>query len=321
VELGETMSRLLLIHTGGTISMIPGPDGFMPARGVAEGLARSIMVRDLPGSNLEIVSVAPLIDSAAITPAYWNQLIKLIAKSHGTHDGFVVTHGTDTLAFTAAALTFALDGLKRPVVLTGAMRPAASEGSDALDNLRSALTLASRNQPGVWVQFAGRTMIGDRVVKASSIELDAFREIPLPVAKAEHSPAKPFAARNYANHCIAVLTLSPGLTAEAFDSALALLDGAVLRCYGSGTIPNDRRFQNVLRTRIEKGQKILAISQCEHGGVRPGEYAASAALRELGVIDGGALTTEAAVAKLTLMLSEQSQSDQCSTHEGGHNGA
>lgn len=296
-------ARLLLINTGGTISMVPGLSGFEPKRSVAEDLARTIVQDERLGAVLDILSFEPLIDSADIAPADWNSLIDIVVEAHPTHDGIVITHGTDTLAYTSAALSFALDGLARPVIVTGAMRPAGGDGSDAIDNLAAALKAASGGPPGVWVQFAGRLMAGDRVVKVSSIDLDAFREIPLPQPRAPERRSGAFSARHFGTPRIAVLTLSPGLAAEAFDSALAFLDGVVLRCFGSGTIPANPSFQEALSSRIRQGLTVLAVSQCEHGGVRPGEYSASSALRKLGVVDGGALTTEAAVAKLSLMLS------------------
>lgn len=303
-------ARLLLINTGGTISMVPGLSGFEPKRSVAEDLARTIVHDAALGIELDILSFQPLIDSADIAPADWNGLIDIIADAHRTHDGIVITHGTDTLAYTSAALTFALDGVERPVIVTGAMRPAGGTGSDAVDNLTAALKAANGGPPGVWVQFAGRLMAGDRVVKVSSIDLDAFREIPLPHPPAPKTRSTEFHARHFSAARICVFTLSPGLSIEAFDSALAYLDGVVLRCFGSGTIPSNPSFQEALSSRIEKGLTVLAVSQCEHGGVRPGEYSASSALRRLGVLDGGALTTEAAVAQLLLMLSDSVRDDQ-----------
>ena len=300
------MTRLLLIHTGGTISMVPGPQGFEPRAGVAEQLARTVMQEDLPEVALDIRAFDPLIDSASIGPRHWNRLVELIETAQHDHDGIVVTHGTDTLAYTAAALSFALHGLDCSVVVTGAMRPISSEGSDAIENLRAALKAAAAGTPGVLVQFAGRLMAGDRVVKASSIALDAFREIPHATSVAA-SPLAANSARRFADARIGILTLSPGLTAEAIGAMLAPLDGAVLRCYGSGTVPSDPRIRAVLHDRIAQGLTVLAVSQCEHGGVRPGEYAAAAALREAGIIDGAALTAEAAFAKLALMLSEANE--------------
>jgi L-asparaginase len=151
-------------------------------------------------------------------------------------------------------------------------------------------------------------MLADRVVKVSSVALDAFHEVPrqepsLGDVAAESGRGEE--ARYGGNLRIGVVTLIPGLTAEALDGALAPLEGAVLRCYGSGTLPSDPAFQSVLERRVHHGLVIIAVSQCEHGGIRPGEYAASWALREAGVIDGGALTTEAAFARLALLLSKQ----------------
>ena len=148
------------------------------------------------------------------------------------------------------------------------------------------------------------------VVKVSSIDRDAFREIPWPHPRRPEPRPSAFSAARFGTARVAVLTLSPGLTAETFDSTLANLDGVVLRCFGSGTLPSNPSFQEVLSSRIEQGLSVLAVSQCEHGGVRPGEYSASAALRRLGILDGGALTTEAAIAKLLLTLSNREITNQ-----------
>ena len=302
------MARLFLIHTGGTIGMAAGPRGFAPQESLLEELAESILRRDLPDSSLTIHTIDPLIDSANVTPDTWNLLLDLVRGRSADHDGFVVTHGTDTLAYSAAALHYGLGEIDRPVVLTGSMRAPAVTDSDAEDNLRAAMKAAAGGPPGVRVQFAGRLMLADRVIKVSSVALDAFHEVPRQEPSfdgVEAGKVKAGCPRYSPQLRIAVVTLLPGLTAEALDGALAPLDGAVLRCYGSGTLPSDPAFQNVLEKRVRQGLVIIAISQCEHGGIRPGEYAASWALREAGVVNGGALTTEAAFARLALLLSDK----------------
>lgn len=307
------MTRLLLIHTGGTIGMVASPRGFAPEQSLVEDLAHAILSRDLPDCSLSIHSVEPLIDSANVTPDFWNLLLALIRENVPNYDGFIVTHGTDTLAFSAAALHYGLGAIQRPVVLTGSMRVPAAGNSDAEDNLAAALKAAVRGPKGVRVQFAGRLMLADRVVKVSSMALDAFHEVPRqePCFPDDEDPKPKGEIALYNKDLrIAVVTLIPGFTAEALDGALAPLDGAVLRCYGSGTLPSDPAFQDVLEARVRQGLAIIAISQCEHGGIRPGEYAASWALREAGVIDGAALTTEAAFARLALLLSEKARKSQ-----------
>ena len=298
------MARLLLIHTGGTISMVPGPHGFEPRAGVAEQLARSVLGERLPTAELEICAFDPLLDSADIGPRHWNRLLDMIEAAEGAQDGIVVTHGTDSLAYSAAALALALGERSGRVVVTGAMRPSGSDNSDARDNLGDALAAACAAPPGVHVQFAGHLMAGDRVVKVSSVALDAFREIPRAPRPTPVRAAQPLQATRYADLRLAILTLSPGLSAEALDAMLAPLDGALLRCYGSGTMPADPRIRAVLQSRIEQGLSVMAISQCEEGGIRPGEYAAGALLRGIGVLDGADLTAEAAFAKLALLLSD-----------------
>ena len=306
------MTRLLLIHTGGTIGMVPGSEGLEPRAGVLEALAGNIMRDAWPGGALEIVAFDPLIDSADMGPASWNLLLEHIAAAQGHCDGIVITHGTDTLGYSAAALFHAVSGLSHPVVVTGAMRPISGEASDAVQNLRGALIAAKTAAPGVYVYFAGRLMAGDCVVKVSSSALDAFREIgPRHLEIPAHHDGA-LITKRFAEAQVAILTISPGLSAEALKGALAPLEGAVLRFYGAGTMPSDPALQTVLRQAVERGAILLAVSQCEEGGVRPWEYAAGAALRSVGVIDGADLTPEAALARLYLLISDKEETGRIS---------
>jgi L-asparaginase len=291
------MCKILVIHTGGTIGMAPGPDGLAPAPGLLEAALRRIAPE---GITLEVISFDPLLDSADIGPAHWNQMIDPIAAAlrgaGGGLCGAVITHGTDTMSYTGAALEAALAGCPVPVVLCGAMVPL-EMGGDAEANLALALELAQSAAPGVWLAFAGKQMRAGAVVKTQSSEADAFREVPdLPYIDSVFGPRR-FAARE-----LAILTLTPGLSAKALAAMLAPLDGAVLRVFGSGTMRNDPALACALATAIAKGCKLMAVSQCEAGGLEPGTYAAGAALWHVGVINGGTLTPEAALARLWLDL-------------------
>ena len=143
--------KLLLIHTGGTIGMAQTKLGLAPMQGVLESALASIPTT----AAITVLPLMPLIDSANATPSDWNRIAAAIASAHDTHDGFIVTHGTDTLAFTAAALCYALAGLKRPVILTGSMLPLTVANSDGPRNLTDAIAAAQSAPAGVWVQFAG----------------------------------------------------------------------------------------------------------------------------------------------------------------------
>lgn len=289
---------ILLIHTGGTIGMIATPEGFAPASGVIEGFLAD---HADASEGVEIRAFAPLIDSANATPADWDRIAREIATHYDAFDGFVVTHGTDTLAYTAGALCFALEGLGKPVIVTGAMLPLTVEGSDGGRNLLDALDAARSAEPGVWVQFGGRLLHGARVRKSHSRAFDAFNADP-----SEIPPRQPGAALRrhpIAPARIAVLAVAPGMEESLFEHAAQVCDGLVLRCYGSGTAPDTAGLRQALATAQARAIPVIAVSQCPEGGIALGTYAAGAVLRDHGVIDGRDMTVEAAFAKLNHALS------------------
>ncbi len=270
-----------LIHTGGTIGMAPTPLGLAPAPGLVEAAT---------GARARVVAFDPLLDSAAIGWREWNRMLDAIEAAPGR---VVVTHGTDTLAYTGAALAQARAGRAAPVVLCAAMRPL-GQGGDAEGNL--ALALEADPGPGVWLAFGGRVIPAAGLVKVDSHGADAFRSVPqaaLPVP-----PARRFRAAR-----VAVLTLTPGLPAAMLEAALGTLDACVLRVFGAGTAPPDPALSAAMAAAVARGVRIRAVSACERGGLAPGGYAAGAALWAAGVENGGTETPEAALVRLWLALS------------------
>ena len=166
---------ILVIHTGGTIGMVQTDDGFAPRKGVVEAQIEEFQSEGKVSAKVDIHLLEPLIDSANAGPLDWSRVAQVIFDHHDAYDGFVVTHGTDTLAYTAAALCFALEGLAKPVIVTGAMLPLSVKGSDGGRNLLDSLLAAETTPKGVWVQFAGQLMHGARTRKSHSTEFDAFR--------------------------------------------------------------------------------------------------------------------------------------------------
>lgn len=283
------MARLLIIHTGGTIGMVPGPDGLRPAAGVLEAALGRIAPRE-PAVSVE--AFEPLLDSADVGPADWNRMLDRIEAWDG--DGVIITHGTDTMAYTGAALTSALVDPPCPVVLCGSMVPL-GQGGDAEANLALALKAVQEVAPGVWLAFAGRILPAAGLVKHDCHRADAFRS----------HPQAPFSApaRRFADRRLAVITLTPGIPARAVATILAELDGAVLRVFGAGTMMGDPALRAVLQGAVARGCRLRAVSQCESGGVEPAAYAAGAGLWAAGVESGGVETPELALARLWLMLS------------------
>ncbi len=296
-----SIRRILLLHAGGTIGMAPTAKGFAPKAGLLERA-----LAEMPGAGgdeaqIDLMLLDPLIDSADATPADWNRLAALIVANHDKVDGIVVTHGTDTLAFTSSALAMSLEGLAKPVIITGAMVPLFQPGSDGLRNLSDAIAAIGTCDAGVWIQFAGKLLSGPRARKMHSTDLDAFaaKQSDLPPSrtgtKIQHHAFQPTD--------IAVLPVAPGGSTHVISYALNHCDGVVLRCFGSGTVPGDPILAAGLAKAAERGIPVVAISETIKGGTSLGSYAAGAILTEHGAIDGHDMTVEAAYVKLTLALS------------------
>ena len=279
--------HLTLIETGGTICMTAGPNGLRPApEKVAAALAQIA-----PGLTLDHQKLDPLIDSADLGPAIWNALLDRIAAAPGP---VIVTHGTDTMAFTGAALAAAGVGQGRAVVLTGSMHPLGLPGSDAEGNLALAIETALGAKPGLHLAFGGQVLPAGAVSKLDSQDAAAFA----PAGDLAPPPAPP--ARRFDIHqSVGIVTLTPGLSPRALAAALGALDGAVLRVFGAGTMP--AALAETLMA--AKGKPMIAVSQCLKGGLEPGAYAAGAPLWAAGVENGGRMSAEQALARLWLRLS------------------
>ena len=279
--------HLTLIETGGTICMTAGPNGLRPApEKVAAALAQIA-----PGLMLDHQKLDPLIDSADLGPAIWNALLDRIAAAPGP---VIVTHGTDTMAFTGAALAAAGVGQGRAVVLTGSMHPLGLPCSDAEGNLALAIETALGAKPGLHLAFGGQVLPAGAVSKLDSQDAAAFAP-----AGDLAPPFAPAARRFDIGQSVGIVTLTPGLSPRALAAALGALDGAVLRVFGAGTMP--AALAETLMA--AKGKPMIAVSQCLKGGLEPGAYAAGAPLWAAGVENGGLMSAEQAIARLWLRLS------------------
>jgi L-asparaginase len=272
--------------------MTAGPNGLRPApEKVAAALAQIA-----PGLTLDHLKLDPLIDSADLGPAIWNALLDRIAAAPGP---VIVTHGTDTMAFTGAALDAALAGQgrlhqSRVVVLTGSMHPLGVAGSDAEGNLVLAIETALDAEPGLHLAFGGKVLPAGAVSKQHSQDVAAF----VPAGDPAAPPAPP-TRRFDTGKSLGLVTLTPGLAPRVLTAALGALDGAVLRVFGAGTMPA-ALAQTLMAV---KGKPMIAVSQCLRGGLEPGAYAAGAPLWAAGVENGGQMSAEQALARLWLRLS------------------
>lgn len=312
--------KILVLYTGGTLGMQMTDDGLAPASGFGQCLSdqqRQETGRHLP--EWQFRELSPPIDSADMQQKHWLTISATISQAV-THDGFdaaLVLHGTDTLAYSAAALSFLLLGLGVPVILTGAMQPADIPGSDAWSNVFGAMQcLGEGIAPGVYLYFHGTLMHGARCSKLSSERADAFCIWPrqrqaqsagtLPAALRFDQPRQPVG--------LAILPLHPGIRAELIQALTAAgIRGLLLECYGSGTGPTaDDELLAVLRQAHESGMVILAISQCPQGHIDFSRYAAGNKLARCGIISAGGMTREAALGKLFAILGtgmEQTQAE------------
>lgn len=316
--------RILIIYTGGTFGMT------YDAHGVLIPFDFNLILEHLPtlknlALELTVVSFETPIDSSNMIPEHWQVLARIIAQNYETHDGFVVLHGTDTMAYTASALSFMLEGLNKPVVFTGAQLPITEARSDARENLITALDFASaKNErgepmvPEVCIYFDYELLRGNRSKKVESMQFDAFDSGNYPpLAKAgvkfdynfsviRKPSATTLSLRTKIDTNISILKLFPGLNENSVEAILNTpgLKAVVLETYGSGNAPTSQCLMKSLKAAIDRGVIVLNISQCPGGMVIQGKYQTSIELQQLGVIGGADMTTEAAVTKLMLLLGE-----------------
>ncbi|MCU1724591.1 asparaginase [Pseudomonas sp. 5P_5.1_Bac1] len=298
---------IMVLYTGGTIGMQAGAHGLTPASGFEQR-----MRAQLSGSGRlapwRFREMTPLIDSANMTPQYWLRLRTAIIEAIDSgSDAVLVLHGTDTLAYSAAAMSFQLLGLDAPVLFTGSMLPAGVDDSDAWENLTGALQALTDGQaPGVQLYFHGELLAPSRTAKVRSFGRHPFVTLKRN-STATSSPAVPAALdyrqpKQVAN--VAVLPLVPGFSAHVLRAVINTgARGVILECFGSGTGPGDNPdFLAALGEAHASGVVVVAVSQCHEGGVELDIYEAGSKLRQAGVLSGGGMTREAAFGKLQLLL-------------------
>jgi L-asparaginase len=318
---GIPNARVLIIYTGGTLGMVHDASGVLVPFDFSHILEHLPALRTLL-LELTVISFESPIDSSNVEPAHWIEIANIIAGQYEKHDGFVILHGTDTMAYTASAMSFILKGIAKPVIFTGAQLPISEPRSDARENLITALEIAAAKEngkpvvPEVCVYFEYELLRGNRSKKVESLHFDAFRSDNYPpLAKAgvriEYNQAairknknQTLELRSAFDTNVALLKLYPGISQAVIKQVLTTpsLRALVLETYGSGNAPMANWFISLLKEAIDNGLLIMNVSQCPGGMVMQGKYATSRKLEEIGVISGKDMTSEAAITKLIILL-------------------
>ncbi len=320
-----------MLYTGGTIGMMQDPEsGSLKAFNFQQLLDQIPELRNYD-CDITTDSLDHPIDSSDMKPDHWIRLATRIYRDYDKFDGFVILHGSDTMAYSSSALSFILENLSKPVIFTGSQLPIGITRSDARENLLTTLEIALSKKengdamvPEVGVYFEYDLFRGNRIHKISTEDFEAFQSLNYPkLAEAgvhikfnqnaiEQPNSKPLVLHAKMDTNVGVLTAFPGMNEAYVDAILSApgLKGIVLRTFGSGNAPTDKWFLSKLQSAINSGIYIVNISQCSGGGVIQGKYEASKGLKEMGVISGGDMTFEAGLTKMMFMLTQNLSSTE-----------
>ena len=330
--------KILVIYTGGTIGMKPSDRGYIPISGfMDEVIINSSLLHDssipntnelaysLPESRLldkniayDLIEYTPLLDSSDMSMSDWGKIAQDIEKHYDKYDSFVILHGTDTMAYTASALSFMLENLEKTIIITGSQIPLSELRNDGLDNLLGALIIAGNYEiPEVCIYFNNNLLRGNRAEKVSASDLRAFQSGNYPplvkvgidiqvnwnAIYTLPTPGK-FRIQKDMSSQIGTLRLFPGITKETIlNFAKPPLKGIILHTYGAGNAPANPDFLEALKSVADSGIVIVNCTQCFQGKVKS-HYEAGKKLAELGVVSGADMTVEAALCKLSYLLAK-----------------
>lgn len=315
---------VLLIYTGGTIGMRENAE-----TGALENFNFNLILDEVPelkrfDYRIHAFTFDPPIDSSDMGLEHWGRLVKIIDSNYHLFDGFVILHGTDTMAYTASALSFMLENLGKPVILTGSQLPIGTLRTDGKENLITAIEIAAARHedgtpvvPEVCIYFKEKLMRGNRTTKINAEQFNAFRSFNYPdlatagmhirfneAAIRRPDPGKPFKPHYLVDPNVVVLTLFPGIQRSLVHSVLNIpgLKAVVIRTFGAGNAPQLKWFKEELKEANDRGLLLVNITQCQAGCVHMGLYETSLPLIEAGVVSGYDSTPECAITKLMFLL-------------------
>ncbi len=319
-----TMPHILVLYTGGTIGMIENPETGALVTFDFEHLREHVPELKRFNYHIDALTFDPLIDSSDMEPGYWVKMARIISDNYEKYDGFVILHGTDTMSYTASALSFMLENLAKPVIITGSQLPIGQLRTDGKENLLTSIEIAAARRadgqpmvPEVCIFFQSHLLRGNRTTKINAEGFNAFRSYNYPslahagihIKYDDHlirhaDPQKPFKPHYLLDNNVVILTLFPGIRPEIVDSVQRIpgLKAVILKTFGSGNAPQKPWLIEKLKQLDDAGIILVNITQCAKGTVEMQRYSTGLHLLQAGVINGYDSTLESMLTKLMFLL-------------------